>query len=38
MYARLLFPLRYPSASDSGCDARPEALTTLAEEEGADEE
>lgn len=38
MHARGLFTLRYPSASDPGCDARPEALAVPAEEEDAEEE
>jgi hypothetical protein len=38
IYARLLFLLRYPSLSDLGCDARPKALTTPAEEDNAEEE
>jgi hypothetical protein len=38
MHARALFPLRCPSTSDPGCGAPPEALTTPAEEEHAEEE
>jgi hypothetical protein len=38
IHARALFLLRYSSVSDPGCDARPEALTTPAEEDNAKEE
>jgi len=38
MHARALFPLRCSSASDPGCDARPEALANPVEEEDSEEE
>jgi hypothetical protein len=35
--ARALFPLRYPSASDPGYDAHPEALTNPTKEDAEEE-